>query len=40
MEIRDYRVALSNTRDYRITIDLTGIGTFLEIRGGLDSLAK
>jgi len=26
-------------RDYRISIDLTGLGTFLDIKGGLDSLS-
>jgi len=37
-EIRDYRIAPFKTRDYRIAIDFTGLGTFLDIRGGLDSL--
>jgi len=36
-EIRDYRGPYQ-TRDYRIAIDFTGLGTFLDIRGGLDSL--
>ena len=36
-EIRDYRGPFQ-TRDYRIAIDFTGLGTFLDIRGGLDSL--
>jgi LPS-assembly protein len=36
-EVRDYEGAFS-TRDYRIAIDFTGLGTFLDIRGGLDSL--
>ena len=36
-EIRDYRGAYK-TRDYRIAIDFTGLGTFLDIRGGLESL--
>jgi LPS-assembly protein len=35
-EVRDYRIAPLQTRDYRIAIDLTGLGTFLDIRGGLD----
>ncbi len=36
-EIRDYRIAPYKTRDYRISIDLTGLGTFLDIHGGLDT---
>ena len=36
-EIRDYRGPFQS-RDYRIAIDFTGLGTFLDIRGGLDSL--
>ena len=36
-EVRDYQGPFS-TRDYRIAIDFTGLGTFLDIRGGLDSL--
>ncbi|MBP1689920.1 MAG: lptD [Deltaproteobacteria bacterium] len=36
-EIRDYRGPYP-TRDYRIAIDFTGLGTFIDIRGGLDSL--
>lgn len=36
-EYRDYRVQGLNSRDYRISIDLTGLGTFLDIQGGLDS---
>ena len=36
-EIRDYRGPYQ-TRDYRIAIDFTGLGTFLDIRGGLESL--
>ena len=35
-EVRDYRIAPYTTRDYKITIDLTGIGNLLEIQGGLD----
>jgi hypothetical protein len=36
-ELRDDRNQLYPNRSYRISIDLTGIGTFLEIKGGLDS---
>ncbi|HPC83506.1 MAG TPA: putative LPS assembly protein LptD [Thermoanaerobaculaceae bacterium] len=36
-EYRDYRAPGLNSRDYRISIDLTGLGTFLDIHGGLDS---
>ncbi len=36
-EIRDYRIEPYKTRDYRISIDLTGLGTFLDIHGGLDA---
>jgi LPS-assembly protein len=36
-EFRDYQGPY-RTRDYRIAIDFTGLGTFLDIRGGLDSL--
>lgn len=38
VEIRDYRIAPNQTHDFRIMIDLTGLGTFLDIRGGLDAL--
>ncbi len=37
-EVHDYAILPYQTRDYRITIDFTGLGTFLDIRGGLDSL--
>jgi LPS-assembly protein len=37
-EVRDYSIVPYKTRDYRIAIDFTGLGTFLDIRGGLDSL--
>jgi hypothetical protein len=37
-EIRDSRNLYYAARDYRIAIDFTGLGTFLDIRGGLDSL--
>ena len=40
VEVRDYRIAPYETRDYRISIDLTGIGTFLDIRGAVDALAR
>ena len=36
-EFRDYRIEPYKTREYRIAIDLTGLGTFLDIHGGLDS---
>lgn len=36
-EYRDYRAPGLNSRDYRVSIDLTGLGTFLDIHGGLDS---
>ena len=39
-EIRDYRISPYETRDYRISIDLTGLGTVLEFRDGLDSPAR
>ena len=39
-EIRDYRIEPYTRRDYRIAIDLTGLGTFLDIRGSLDALAR
>lgn len=35
-EIRDYRIEPYTNRSFRISIDLTGIGTFLEIKGGLE----
>ncbi len=38
MEVRDYRIEPYTRRDYRISVDLTGLGRFLDIRGGLDSL--
>jgi hypothetical protein len=40
VELRDYRIAPYPRRDYRVTIDLTGLGTLLDIRGGLDSTAR
>lgn len=32
-EVRDYRISPYATRDYRISIDLTGLGTFIDLRG-------
>ncbi len=40
VEVRDYRIDPYRTKDYRIAIDLTGLGTFLDIRGAIDSLAR
>jgi LPS-assembly protein len=37
-EVRDYTIVPNQTRDYRITIDFTGLGTLFDIRGGLGSL--
>jgi len=39
IQYHDYRIAPYQTRDYRIQIDLTGLGTFLDIKGALDSLS-
>jgi LPS-assembly protein len=39
VQYHDYRIAPYQQRDYRISIDLTGLGTFLDIMGGLDSLS-
>ena len=36
-QYHDYRIAPYQQRDYRISIDLTGLGTFLDIKGGLSS---
>jgi LPS-assembly protein len=36
-EFRDYRQQPYPNRSYRISIDLTGIGTLLDIKGGLDT---
>lgn len=33
LEFRDYRIAPYRTRDYRLAIDLTGLGTFLDVHG-------
>jgi hypothetical protein len=35
IELRDLRILPYKTRDFRIVIDLTGLGTFLDIKGGL-----
>jgi len=39
-ELHDYRIQPYKTRDYRISIDLTGLGTFLDIKGALNSFAQ
>ena len=39
-ELHDYRIQPYKTRDYRISIDLTGLGTFLDIKGALSSFAQ
>jgi LPS-assembly protein len=39
-ELRDYRIAPYKNRSYRIAIDLTGLGTFLDIHGALDTMPK
>ncbi|NWG00086.1 MAG: LPS-assembly protein LptD [Thermoanaerobaculaceae bacterium] len=33
LEFRDYRIEPYRTRDYRLAIDLTGLGTFLDVHG-------
>lgn len=38
VELRDYRIEPYQNRSFRIAIDLTGLGTFLDIHGGLDAL--
>lgn len=40
LQLRDYRIPPHQIRDYRIIFDLTGIGTLLDIRGGLDAFGK
>ncbi|MDD5562079.1 MAG: LPS assembly protein LptD [Thermoanaerobaculaceae bacterium] len=40
VELHDYRIQPYKTRDYRISIDLTGLGTFLDIKGALASFAR
>ncbi len=39
VEFRDYRIAPFQNRSYRIAIDLTGLGTFLDVHGSLDALS-
>ncbi len=40
VELRDYRIDPYKNRSYRVAIDLTGLGTFLDIHGGLDSMSS
>jgi len=40
LQLRDYRIPPHQVRDYRIMLDLTGIGTLLDIRGGLAAFGK
>lgn len=40
VELRNYRIEPYQNRSFRIAIDLTGLGTFLDIRGGLDALTS
>jgi LPS-assembly protein len=40
VELRDYRIQPYTNRSYRIAIDLTGLGTFLDIHGALDTMSK
>jgi lipopolysaccharide assembly outer membrane protein LptD (OstA) len=35
-EIRDYRIKPNTDFEYRVSIDLTGLGTFLDIHGDID----
>ncbi len=37
LEFRDYRIEPYRTRDYRLAIDLTGLGTFLDVHGRVGS---
>jgi LPS-assembly protein len=39
IELRDYRIEPYKNRSYRVAIDLTGLGTFLDVHGGLDSMS-
>jgi hypothetical protein len=39
-QVRDYKNQTYPIRDYRIALDLTGLGTFLDIRGSLDTLGR
>jgi len=38
IELRNYRIEPYQNRSFRIAIDLTGLGTFLDIHGALDSM--
>ncbi|MCS7181835.1 MAG: LPS assembly protein LptD [Thermoanaerobaculum sp.] len=40
VQLRDYRIPPHELRDYRIILDLTGIGTLFDIRGGLQAFGK
>ncbi len=40
LQVRDYRIPPHQVRDYRIMLDLTGIGTLFDIRGGLPGTAR
>ncbi len=40
VELRNYLTPPYPNRSYRIAIDLTGLGTFLDIHGALDSMPK
>lgn len=40
VQLRDYRIPPHQVRDYRVILDLTGIGTLLDIRGGLQAFGR
>lgn len=40
LQLRDYRIPPHQVRNYRIVLDLTGIGTLLDIRGGLQPFGR
>lgn len=40
VQLRDYRIPPHQLRDYRIMLDLTGIGTLFDIRGGLQAFGR
>ncbi len=40
VEFRDYKTPPYPQRSYRIAIDLTGLGTFLDIHGALDTMPR
>jgi LPS-assembly protein len=40
VELRDYRSESYRDRSYRLAIDLTGLGTFLDVHGSLDSMSR